>query len=272
LGAVDYISKPIQLEEVLARLKTHLQLRSLTKQLQKQNARLQQEIGVRQQAEEQLRLLERAIAASNNGIIITDVQQPDNPVIYVNSGFERITGYQREDAIGKNCRFLQGSDTKQPALEELRRAITSGQEGQIVLRNYRKDGTQIRKELCLTPVRDATGRLTNFIGVLTDITKRQQAEEKLRNSEAKLVEAQRVAHVGNWEFDVLTEEITWSEELFRIFGLDPSEPEPSLSEHTQQIHPDDRALWQQVVGQALVDGKSYTLDFGLCKQEVKFGI
>ncbi|GAB4203455.1 MAG: hypothetical protein Fur006_57790 [Coleofasciculaceae cyanobacterium] len=266
LGAVDYISKPIQLEEVLARLKTHLQLRSLTKQLQKQNARLQQEIGVRQQAEEQLQLLERAIAASNNGIIITDVQQPDNPVIYVNSGFERITGYKREEVMGKNCRFLQGSDTKQPALEELRRAIVSGQEGQFVLRNYRKDGTLFWNELCLTPVRDATGRLTNFIGVLTDITKRQQAEEKLRKSEAKLVEAQRVAHVGNWEFDVLTEEITWSEELFRIFGLDPNEPEPSLSEHTQQIHPDDRALWQQVVGQALVDGKSYTLDFRIVRR------
>lgn len=266
LGAVDYISKPIQLEEVLARLKTHLQLRSLTKQLQMQNARLQQEICVRQQTEEQLRLLERAIAASNNGIIISDLQQPDNPVIYVNSGFERITGYKREEVIGKNCRFLQGTDTQQPALEKLRRAITSGQEGQFILRNYRKDGTLFWNELGLTPVRDATERLSHFIGILTDVTQRQQAEEKLRKSEANLVEAQRVAHVGNWEFDVLTEEITWSEELFRIFGLNPNEPEPSLSEHTQQIYPDDRALWQQVVGQALVDGKSYKLDFRIVQR------
>ncbi|HEY9666039.1 MAG TPA: PAS domain S-box protein, partial [Coleofasciculaceae cyanobacterium] len=232
-----------------------------------QNARLQQEIRVRQQAEEQLQLLERAIAASNNGIIITDLQQPDNPVIYANSGFERITGYKREDVIGKNCRFLQGTDTTQPALDALRYAIVSGQEGQFILRNYRQDGTLFWNELGLTPVQDETGHLTNFIGVLTDITERKEAEEKLRESEAQLAKAQRVAHVGNWEFDVLTQEVSWSEELFRIFGLDPNQPQPTFDEHLEQIHPDNRAFWQKIVGQALADGKPYQCDLQIVRPD-----
>ncbi|HEY9601767.1 MAG TPA: PAS domain-containing protein, partial [Allocoleopsis sp.] len=180
LGAVDYISKPIQLEEVLARVKTHLRLRSLTQQLQSKNRRLSEEIEVRRQTEEQLRLLERAIAASSNGIIISDPHQPNNPVIYANSGFERITGYKPDEVIGKNCRFLQGVDTNQPALDELRRAMKEGIETQVILRNYRKDGTLFWNEFCLSPVRDAGGRLTHFIGVQTDITERQRREEALR--------------------------------------------------------------------------------------------
>lgn len=180
LGAVDYISKPIQLEEVLARVKTHLRLRSLTKQLSEQNTRLLLEIEVRQKTEEQLRLLERAIAASNNGILISDPHQPDNPIIYANSGFERITGYKQEEIIGKNCRLLQGEDTNQPELDELRHAIAQARETQVVLRNYRKDGTLFWNEFCLTPVRDATGDLRNFIGIQTDITERKQQEEAIR--------------------------------------------------------------------------------------------
>jgi len=135
---------------------------------------------------ERLRLLERAIAASNNGILITDPQQPDHPIVYVNSGFERITGYAPQEVTGKNCRFLQGTDTQQPALAELQRAITEGRECQVLLRNYRKDGTLFWNEFSLTPVRDASGRLTNYIGVQTDITDLKQVEIELATAKATL--------------------------------------------------------------------------------------
>ena len=103
------------------------------------------------------------------------------------------------------------------------------------------------------------------VASFSDITERREAEEKLRKSEANLAAAQRVAHLGDWEFDVLTQEITWSEELFRIFGLDPTEPEPTFDEHLQQIYPDDRALWQEVVGQALASGNCYKFDFRIVR-------
>ena len=143
------------------------------------------DISDRRQSEERLRLLDRAIAASSNGIIITDPLQPDNPVIYVNPGFEQITGYSINEVIGKNCRFLQGVETAQPPLQELWTALQEQRECHVTLRNYRKDGTLFWNELSISPVRDTSGKLTNYIGIQTDITELQQAKAALLESEVR---------------------------------------------------------------------------------------
>ena len=124
----------------------------------------------RRSSEELRRLLDRAVAASSNGILITDPNLPDNPIVYVNPAFEKATGYSMEEAIGRNCRFLQGGDRDQPALEELRVAIREGRECRAVLRNYRKDGTLFWNEIYISPVHDEEGRLVNFVGVQNDVT------------------------------------------------------------------------------------------------------
>ncbi|MGQ4648962.1 response regulator [Lyngbya aestuarii] len=100
-----------------------------------------------------------------------------------------------------------------------------------------------------------------------EICERQRTEEALRYSVEKLhatslrlAEAQRLAHLGNWEFDVLTEKISWSEELSRIFGLDPTKSAPTCGEYLQQVHPDDRALVEQKISNAIAKGKSYQID------------
>ncbi|MCZ0898988.1 PAS domain-containing protein, partial [Microcoleus sp. HI-ES] len=91
-------------------------------------------------SQERLQMMERAIESCSNGIAITDATVADNPIIYVNPSFERITGYSRDELMGKNCRFLQGTDTDSPAAKELRIAIEEGRESQVILRNFRKDG------------------------------------------------------------------------------------------------------------------------------------
>ena len=139
----------------------------------------------RKKAEEALRLRDRAITASSNGIVITAPNQPDNPIIYVNSAFERMTGYSAQEALGRNCRFLQGTEREQPALEELRAALREGRQSKVVLRNYKKDGTLFWNELSISPVRDKAGKLVNFIGVQEDVTRRKKAEEELRQSEER---------------------------------------------------------------------------------------
>ena len=125
-------------------------------------------------------LYERALAATSCGIVISDACQADNPIIYCNQAFLEITGYSRNEVIGRNCRFLQGQETDPQAIEEIRQSVRKGQECQVVLKNYRKDGTPFWNDLTISPVRDASGRLTHFIGVQTDITKRKQAEETLQ--------------------------------------------------------------------------------------------
>jgi PAS domain S-box-containing protein len=98
-------------------------------------------------SEEMRRLLDRAVAASSNGIVITDPRMPDDPIVYVNPAFERISGYPVDEILGHNCRFLQGEDRDQPALNELRAALSEERESRVVLKNYRKDGTPFWNEL-----------------------------------------------------------------------------------------------------------------------------
>ena len=140
---------------------------------------------------DKLRLLDRAVTASTNSIVITDPNQPDDPLVYVNPAFERTTGYPAEEALGRNCRFLQGEDHDQPALEELRTAIHEERHCTVVLRNYRKDGTLFWNELSVYPVRDEKGHMTNFVGVQNDVTERIRAEEVF--SEIRRAERRRIA-------------------------------------------------------------------------------
>src|SRR5215207_3889166 len=129
-------------------------------------------------SEEMRRLLDRAVAASSNGIVITDPRAPDDPIVYVNPAFERISGYAVDEVVGRNCRFLQGEDRDQPALDDLRSALSEEREFRVVLKNHRKDGTPFWNELYVSPVHDEEGHLTNFVGVQNDITHRRRIEEE----------------------------------------------------------------------------------------------
>ncbi|MGA1623481.1 MAG: response regulator, partial [Synechocystis sp.] len=200
LGAVDYITKPFHHDEVLARVRLHLKiyqltrtleaqtssLQQLTHQLEQRTAQLEGEILERQQVtkalrhvnqaiEERLTLQERAIAASNNGIVIVDARQPGCPTIFVNPAFEKITGYTAAEVLGHNCRFLQGKDWGQSGLVILRQALKTGTSCTVTLKNYRKDGSLFWNELSISPIYDDQGNLTHYIGIQTDISDRVHA-------------------------------------------------------------------------------------------------
>ena len=140
---------------------------------------------------EQLALKDRALSASAEGMTISDARLPDNPLIYANSGFERLTGYSVESIIGKNCRFLQGPGTDPTAAEEIRSALREQRECVVEILNYRKDGTPFWNRLSITPVRDADQKVTHYIGVQSDITARRNAEDALRRTKEELEIANR---------------------------------------------------------------------------------
>jgi PAS domain S-box-containing protein len=137
------------------------------------------DISDRKKFEETLRLQERAIASSHNGIVITDYRLPNNPVVYVNAAFEKITGYETHEVMGRNCRFLQGSDVFQPEKDILRNAIAKAESCTVTFRNYRKDGSLFWNELNISPIFDNLGQVTHFVGFQTDITARKEAEKNL---------------------------------------------------------------------------------------------
>lgn len=97
--------------------------------------------------------------------------------------------------------------------------------------------------------------------MMMDVTERKSIEDQLRKSEVHLAAAQRIAHFGIWEFDVRSQQLTWSEEKFRIFGLDPTGPQPTYTQLIEMMHPDDRASFEQMVYRALTDGTSYEIVF-----------
>ena len=148
---------------------------------------------LRQAAGENLRLGQAVISVSD-GIIITDPLQPDNPIIYINPAFTKITGYTAQDILGKNCRCLQGEKTDTKAVELIREAIYKKQPVQVTLLNYRKDGQPFWNELKVSPVFSEDGSLLYFIGIQTDITERKLAEEErlqlLQREQAARAEAE----------------------------------------------------------------------------------
>jgi PAS domain S-box-containing protein len=130
-------------------------------------------------AEHELLLRERALASSAEGIIITDMTLPGQPTIFVNTAFEKITGYEMHDILGQNCKVLQREDNNQPGIEAMRQAIAKGEACQVVVRNYRRDGTLFWNELTISPVRGSNDRVTHYVGVASDITDRMAAEQVL---------------------------------------------------------------------------------------------
>ncbi|MBD2292180.1 PAS domain S-box protein [Anabaena sphaerica FACHB-251] len=144
------------------------------------------DITQRKLIEEGLRLRDRAIAASSNGIIIADVTSPDSSIIYVNPAFERMTGYSVAEVLGQHFPLAQGVDINQSALEELRTAMETGKDCTVILRNHGKCGSIFWNELSISPVYDVYGCLTHYIGIQNDITERKQAETALLISEQRL--------------------------------------------------------------------------------------
>ena len=141
------------------------------------------DITEQQQTWNLLRLQERVIHATTQGIVITDALQPDCPILFTNRGFELITGYSASEALGRNCRFLQGQETDAVTAASIREAIREERAGSFELLNYRKNGTTFWNDMSITPVRDDNGQLTHFVGVQNDVTARREAEQQVRQSQ-----------------------------------------------------------------------------------------
>lgn len=136
------------------------------------------DITARKHYEDALRLRDRAIEAASVGISIADARDGRYSNIYVNPALSRITGYAEEELLGRSMGILQGPDTDPAAVEEIRRALREGGTCEVVLKNYRKGGAAFWNELLIAPVRDASSRLSHYIGVHADVTERRRAEEQ----------------------------------------------------------------------------------------------
>jgi PAS domain S-box-containing protein len=133
-----------------------------------------------------LRLKERAMDEAPVGITISDPSLPDNPVIYANAAFERITGYPVEEVVGRNCRFLQGEDTDPETVARMGRAVDNWDPVTVEVRNYRRNGEEFWNQVTIAPIYDEDGEPSHYVGFQQDVTDRKRAEETLETERDRL--------------------------------------------------------------------------------------
>jgi PAS domain S-box-containing protein len=125
-----------------------------------------------------------AVRATRMPMVITDPTRPDNPIVFCNQSFQDLTGYARDDIIGRNCRFLQGPETDRAAVARIHDAIAAGEDIAIELLNYRKDGSTFWNALYLSPVRGEDGDIQFFFASQLDVTDRVREQEEIAEQKA----------------------------------------------------------------------------------------
>ncbi len=124
----------------------------------------------------ELKVCALAMDSVKNGILITDPNLPDNPIVYCNQAFSDLTGYSRAEVLGKNPRFLHERDPQQSGIEDLRKAVQHKSQGSSIVRNYKKTGEMFWCEVTVAPVFDGQGHLVNYVGSQNDVTSKRMAE------------------------------------------------------------------------------------------------
>jgi PAS domain S-box-containing protein len=208
----------------------------------------------RRERQQELRRLQESIDNANVPITLADPSQENNPLVYVNDGFEEMTGYPPEETLGRNCRFLQGEDTDPQKVAALREAIDTEETLSVELRNYRKDGTEFWNRLTVTPIYGDNNNLVRYLGTQEDITEQKERERELR-AERRFIE--QALDTLEDLFYVLDTDGTfrrWNSRLSEITGY--ADRELADMQATELFPESEREAIADAIRTALADGQA----------------
>lgn len=131
-------------------------------------------------------LIGMAVHASSCGLTIADARQPDMPLVFVNKTFEKITGYHCNEVLGKNCRFLQGHHAQQEEITQIKSSLVKHKPCTVTLLNVKKSGEPFYNELHISPLCNADGEVTHFVGVQTDVTEKVHLQQAVLERKVSL--------------------------------------------------------------------------------------
>ncbi len=198
------------------------------------------------------------VKAIPDALVIVDL---DGRIIMTNQLAASLYGVASEDdLIGNDAFEMIVVEDQQHEMQSLQENLELGRIKNVEYPLVKKDGSTFPAEISVSTIRDPEGLPQAFISVIRDITERKQAEEKIRKSEASLAKAQRIAGLGSWEVDRVTNEIDWSDEVYRIFGCTPHEFPVTHEKFTSFVHPDDRERVQRAIDKAVYENKPYSID------------
>ena len=231
------------------------------------------DITERRQIEEELRKSEelfRAIFDSNTiGIVVSTVTGPtDGAVLISNRAFQELVGYSNEELACRSYKDYTHPDDIE-AEEALIEGLTAQTRAfyQIEKRYLHKDGKVVWGRMHGIALRNREGQVTGGVCVIEDITGRKQAEEALQMSQRTLFEAQKLAHVGSWHWDLQTNKVDWSPEIYRITGLEPDTYDGSPDVFLEIVHPDDKEAFTEVMNKTLGRGETTPLEYRVVRPD-----
>lgn len=213
----------------------------------------------RAEADRLLRDLEHQKAALDAAAMIS-VTNALGTILEVNARFCARSGYGPSELIGQSHRLVNSAFHPPAFFKDLWDTVLTGRVWRGEIRNRAKGGRFYWVDTTVAPLMDRQGWPTKFLALQFDITPRKAAEEALRRSEQGLARAQAIAHLGNWDWDMTTGRIDWSDEIFRIFGLEPQQFSPTYDGFMAAVHPEDRAMVAEAVEQAVQGGATYLVE------------
>lgn len=213
--------------------------------------------------ERELRVLSEAVEQAGEAVLITEgapLDEPGPAIVYANSAFEEMSGYDEEEVLGRTPRMLQGPDTDREVLDSLREALEAGRSWKGETVNYHKDGHPYRVRWNVAPVSNSEGEIDYWVSVQRDVTEEWEREEALRRQRNLLEQTQRLA--GAWETDLRTGTTTWSEEVYQIHEL-PLEAEPGLEESFEFYPSEVQSQLRAAFERCIEEGERYDLELPL---------
>ncbi|WP_218013774.1 PAS domain-containing protein [Rubellimicrobium rubrum] len=219
-----------------------------------------------------------AVRATRMPMIITNPRLPDNPVIFANDAFCRLTGYGRDEILGRNCRFLQGQETDPAVRSRIREAVNGARSIEADIRNYRKNGEPFWNRLLMAPVWDANGDLAYFFASQVDVTMERERLANLETSNAallaelsgRLLDQQareeelrftlEAGRFGAWSLDLTSGAFVSSPTCRETFGLDPERP-CTYAELQEAVHPADRPRLEAATARNLAQRTDFEIEF-----------
>ncbi|MEG3178910.1 HWE histidine kinase domain-containing protein [Sphingomonas sp. RB3P16] len=225
-----------------------------------------------------------AVRATRMPMVITDPNQLDNPIAFVNAAFSKLTGFSESEILGRNCRFLQGPDTDRGDVARLRSAIVNQEPIELELLNYRKDGSTFWNRLLCSPVFNEAGEVTYFFASQFDVTVERerlvrlqrdrddleaevgQRTSDLLQAESRLRFALEAAQLGSWSLDLATERMTATDGCKENWGRSLTESF-SYDDIKAAVHPNDRVRRDEALRVALEETGDYDVEYRILTPE-----
>ena len=213
---------------------------------------------------DRLRLLESAVERLNDIVVITEAEPLDEPgprMVFVNDAFTRITGYTREQALGRSPRMLQSEHTDRAELDRLRQALQQHQSLRCELSNRHAAGHEVWIEMAIEPLFDANGRCTHFVSVQRDVTERRRLEDERRALLRRLELAVAGSGIGVWDLDIGSGQVVWDSGMYRIHGLPAGDGVEPYAAWRDAVLPEDLPAAESLLQRAVAGESDFDTEF-----------